>query len=422
MKNAGIQLLIYFAAAMLAATAVVAAPSPTATLTLEPPVTLPGLPVAFNVMISNPGDDAITLTDAIALQVETGSDRFLARTIGNGRTAANLPEGTAAPCNGTKCFTVPPHGQRQLYVDYGPELARNEFFADERLNVPGAYELQLLLYPVGQAELRTNSARLTISNPSGADAQAWQLLRDHAGAGGVWGLFDWATSGAGMARMIRTTYAASGYAPWVVMLAGGSSREVLLREMDAVLSANPTPSLRDNILSLKAASLEQWSGDAVYGDRNLDQAVELADKARAVYTTLQKVAISEVLRKKATDALPKLFTAATAKATLQQLEEGNPPAPAPVVPRVECIEKGPGNSFTASFGYANPNPALKVLQIGNLNQVTPAPRDQGQPRVFSPGDRRNVFTAASPGGQLKWHLDGNVAVANADFSVLCTAP
>lgn len=63
---------------------------------------------------------------------------------------------------------------------------------------------------------------------------------------------------------------------------------------------------------------------------------------------------------------------------------------------------------------------LKVIELGDGNQVTPAPGDQGQPRVFKPGDHANVFTASSPAGELKWHLDGSQAIATADFPVQCT--
>jgi hypothetical protein len=60
-----------------------------------------------------------------------------------------------------------------------------------------------------------------------------------------------------------------------------------------------------------------------------------------------------------------------------------------------------------------------VIQMGDLNQVTPAPRDQGQPRFFKPGDHRSVFTASRPGGELIWHLDGGKATAAAEYPVQC---
>jgi hypothetical protein len=87
---------------------------------------------------------------------------------------------------------------------------------------------------------------------------------------------------------------------------------------------------------------------------------------------------------------------------------------------VDCVTKGAGQSFSARFGYSNPNRVTKVLQIGSDNQVTPAPHEQGQPRNFKPGDHANVFVASSSGGNLKWHLDGNTATATADLQKPCT--
>jgi hypothetical protein len=40
--------------------------------------------------------------------------------------------------------------------------------------------------------------------------------------------------------------------------------------------------------------------------------------------------------------------------------------------------------------------------------------------LFKPGDHANVFAASSPGGDLKWHLDGSTATATADFPTQCT--
>src|SRR5260370_26337217 len=101
------------------------------------------------------------------------------------------------------------------------------------------------------------------------------------------------------------------------------------------------------------------------------------------------------MRKRATEGLPHLYTRRTAEETLRLLEQSDLPTPASVIPRVECVNRGAGNTFSARFGYANPNKAIKVLSLGDRNEVTPPPRDQGQPRVFKPGDHANAFTATS---------------------------
>ncbi len=75
---------------VLLATRVIAAPPPTATFTLEPSVTLPGLPVAFNVTVMNPSDESVTMLDVMTLDVTTATGRFSAKAPGN-RTNPNLP-------------------------------------------------------------------------------------------------------------------------------------------------------------------------------------------------------------------------------------------------------------------------------------------------------------------------------------------
>jgi hypothetical protein len=115
--------------AVILAVHAIAAQPPAATLALDPPRTLPGLPVAFNVIITNMGDDPITFGDLMVLEVTTANEKFLAKGIEN-RTNLNLPDEVVGPCGAGKCFTVPPHSERQLYINYGPALVQNEFFAD----------------------------------------------------------------------------------------------------------------------------------------------------------------------------------------------------------------------------------------------------------------------------------------------------
>jgi hypothetical protein len=197
------------------------------------------------------------------------------------------------------------------------------------------------------------------------------------------------------------------------------SRAVSLGNLEAALAMNVPPSLRDNLLLAKAAFLRGWSSDALYIDRNLDESLARADDARSVYDMLKKVAFSDLMRQYAAEGIAKLYTRSSARATLDMLVAGDPPAPAAVTPYVQCVRKGVGAAFTARFGYSNPNAVRKFLQIGDRNEVTPAPRDQGQPRFFQPGDHPSVFSASSPGGELIWHLDGSKATATPESAAPC---
>jgi hypothetical protein len=415
---------ILLSAALVAATALSGQQLPTAFLSLQPSQVLPGLPVAFLVTISNPNVQPVTLFDAMQLRVTSAAGTFTATGLG-GRSVLNLPSDAVTPCGSAKCFVIPGKGQKQLYVDYGPGLADNEFFADERLNLPGVYSLQIVLRAAAPdhsaAAITSNAASFTVVTPAGIDADASAFLRQQAPTH-VWALAQWATGGDAIASRIRSDYATSAYVPWVAGFGRITSPSAALNVIDSALAQNPPDSLRDNLLLLKGKLLAQWSGDALYAARNLDLALTFADQARATLDTLAKVAITDVTKQKATAALSQLYTNATARASLDQFAAGDPPAPAQLVPHVDCVALGSGESFTAQFGYSNPNSANKVIQISDLNQVTPAPRDQGQPRIFKPGQHDHVFIAASPGGELKWHLDGNVATAVRDFATPCSAP
>ncbi len=415
---------ILCAAALLAGIALNAQQLPTALLSLQPSQVLPGLPVAFLVTVNNPNKQPVTLFDAMELRVTSAPGTFTATGLG-GRGVLNLPSDAVTPCGSAKCFVIPGNTQKQLYVDYGAGLAENEFFADERLNVPGVYSLQLVLHPEtpdgSTAAINSSAATLTVATPAGVDADASTFLQQQSPTH-VWSLVQWATGGDAIATKIRSSYPTSAYVPWVAGYGRITSPAITLSVIDTALAQNPPDSLRDNLLFLKGKLLAQWSGDALYAARNLDLALTYADQARATLDTLRKVAIADVTKQKATTALSQLYTNATARMSLDQMAAGDPPAPAQLVPHVDCVVRGTDASFTAQFGYANPNTANKVLQVGDLNQVTPAPRDQGQPRVFRPGSHDHVFVATSPGGELKWHLDHNVATATRDFATPCAAP
>ena len=415
---------ILAALAVLFTTAALGQQPLTASLSLLPATTLPGLPVAFLILVSNSSDVPQTVVDGMALRVIPASGESFNATGVAGRTQLSLPHDAVADCGSVHCITVPAGGQKQIYVNYELTLADNEFFADKRLARPGSYSLQIVLYAVGtgdapNSEVLTNPAHLTIEEPSGIDADAWQYLRTMAASGDMT-IHDWVNAGPEVASALRSRFPHSRYIPWVAAYGPAASREEIVSRIDEALATSPVSSLRDNLLWLKGGYLAQCSSDALYGDRDLDKAASFATRARTVYSTLEKVAATDSMRAHALEGLAQLYTASTAKGTLEMLAANDPPAPQKIVPRVECVSPGTGNTFSARFGYSNPNRVLKVLQISNLNEVTPAPRDQGQPRLFKPGDHPNAFTAVSPGGNLIWHVDNNTAVATGDFAIRCS--
>jgi len=182
---------------------------------------------------------------------------------------------------------------------------------------------------------------------------------------------------------------------WIAGL-GASTGTEQLSNIDASLAKSPQGGLRDALLWAKGSLLAQWNGIAIYSERDLQHALALADAATSVLTTLRDTGLASFSRDRAAVAIAHLYTTKTGEATLRLLAASDPPAPERIVPRVECVERRTGNSFSARFAYTNSNRGSKVISVGDLNQVTPAPRDQGQPRVFKPGDHPHVFSPTSP--------------------------
>lgn len=93
----------------------------------------------------------------------------------------------------------------------------------------------------------------------------------------------------------------------------------------------------------------------------------------------------------------------------------------PLTPVLICVHVNDKHSFTAFFGYNNPNSYPVTVAIGNDNRFTPNPGDRGQPTTFEPGSSGAVFAVTSPENSLVWHLENTVAEANKN-SQECSQP
>jgi hypothetical protein len=86
----------------------------------------------------------------------------------------------------------------------------------------------------------------------------------------------------------------------------------------------------------------------------------------------------------------------------------------PLHPVLECVTVAADDSYVAYFGYLNENDITVIIPIGPDNRFTPPPNDRGQPTLFLPGRQYHIFSVASPGHALVWHLDGSTATAGSD--------
>ena len=96
-----------------------------------------------------------------------------------------------------------------------------------------------------------------------------------------------------------------------------------------------------------------------------------------------------------------------------------PPTPLqPVQPSVKCVDNH-GSTFTAVFGYSNPNEGAVDVSVGSGNSFSPGPDDRGQPTTFLPGVGESAVTVTeSTGSTLVWSVTvgGKTSSASADAS------
>lgn len=384
----------------------------------SPATVLPGLPTAFLLTITNISPESQILLDGVRLRVtRDGGDAFVARFAE--KDEFNLP--ATARCASESCITLSPGASQTVYFNFGPTIDGNPFFMDERLSLAGTYNVQFELHvdhqSAGVESILSQPATFTVTSPADADAAFWQHMQEGT-ARQTWSAVDWMNVGKRLATEAYAHPTDTAYLPWLAGLVEGSpARKVAA--YDVALSRNIPSALRDVLLYGKAVVLNGAGANAVWSDLNVDLAITEADTARAALTQLMKVTTVDVVRQQASDLLAQLLTPQSANTLLKSRIALAPPAPLAVQPQVVCVTRGTGNAFSAMFGYTNPNKTGKILLISNDNEVTPAPRDQGQPRYFLSGVHQTVFTASSPGGELKWHLDGSQATATSDFPAQC---
>lgn len=90
-----------------------------------------------------------------------------------------------------------------------------------------------------------------------------------------------------------------------------------------------------------------------------------------------------------------------------------PPKPEKIIPILECVAENPDGTFTAHYGYENPNPYVVVIDSRHQNTFHPGPVFRtNQPEYFAPGRVEDYFAVLFDGNGLTWVLDGHAVTAN----------
>lgn len=95
----------------------------------------------------------------------------------------------------------------------------------------------------------------------------------------------------------------------------------------------------------------------------------------------------------------------------------------PLSPILECVDDNGDGTYSAHFGYWNPNPSPVIIPVGPGNKFTPLPEDRGQPTTFQPGRTAYYpnpeFSLVFNGSPLTWTLNGEIASASNDSAMRC---
>ncbi len=86
---------------------------------------------------------------------------------------------------------------------------------------------------------------------------------------------------------------------------------------------------------------------------------------------------------------------------------------------VKCVDNFPDGSFSATFGYYNPNPIAVKVAPGRANSVSPGGPDRGQPTTFQSGTVSAAFTIADipAGTSVTWTV-ANVPPTSASVEAM----
>jgi hypothetical protein len=85
-----------------------------------------------------------------------------------------------------------------------------------------------------------------------------------------------------------------------------------------------------------------------------------------------------------------------------------------IVPFMNCYWDNGNGTYDALVGYNNKNTTSQTIAVGTNNRFQPGAQYRGQPTVFLPGVKNNVFvvhaTAADVSNGLNWYLTDNTVV------------
>ncbi len=369
------------------------------TLALTPSETLPGVPVNVSLTVSNLTDKDIAVSNRVAFGVKSADG-------GSRRLVMDLPmQYWNDEVEWSGKYIVPAGGKIDLFMPVTEEFD-SPLFAEGQLNDPGQYDLVATVKGTSGATGDSNPAHLRIVSPTGEDLVIWKMFDE---VSGTWVRLSCTST-------IRKHPASSYYqlvSPFCV------SFSTLDQYAHDVLQGFPT--LAGAYLdAARFAVGHRYLHDAqtAYGQNKVALAGSISDAGRPIAQDLVDhpgstfgPVIGAWLKKalgSETDWRTWYVRSHTATTT------------EPVTPTVTCVTDHGGGTFSAEFGFSNPNNYDIEVPIGTDNQVSPGPDEQGQPIEFAPGLKESAFTLTGLTATTKWTLQGRTVKASLAQSPKCS--
>lgn len=276
------------------------------TLTLDPPVTLPGMPVGFRIAFTNRSAEPVTVPGSFMLRVEPeGGEPFFTR-CGIDGGACGSPRDFERRLN--------PGESRTLDFPVDATLGEPEFFWDARLSRPGQYVVRLIAdpnpprkgnvtvtvdsEPATEPRLVASPVTFTVRQPEGEDAKVWARMQELSGGKG-WNSANMLTFGFQLATWIWREHPDSYYLHLFGNLVVGRDFDENVRARQHAIDLDPQgPQVDRHRLGIAGAYRRQASEVAqITGD--YARAIAVADEARRRFDEVARTGRTESIREAA---------------------------------------------------------------------------------------------------------------------------
>jgi len=332
---------------MVALTAASAAANPVRlTFALEPAESLPGIPVTFRVAAVNTGSVPASLPSHVRLEMITGATTSIAFPGARGENDL-----VAFPLFGdVASIALEPGEERRLH--YFGAAGSPPWFCDERLQRPGVYRLRLRAdrelsdghWVPSPDPAISNEVVLTITAPSGVDAEAWALI----GGGNV--CLGWDMHKAAL----WNEHPDSVYTSMTVRPHDRLDVAAALASLQATLAKNPPEGFADG-LRLSIANRHIMLMESAITDGDVQLAFEHTEAARALF---EELAMKDTVAEIKAAAQQSIRTDILTRAELDDYESRNRLA-APPRPRCETDQISAVRAEVAQSA-ANPGKSAKA--------------------------------------------------------------